>query len=176
MVQEKDKADGWKKFAGLSKPIQIQLVKADYTVIVKCDFGKLSDKIDAGGVGIFVFAPMAVTSAIGAVTQLKLPQDVLAEIEKFIMPGGEDAIVSLGGQLKEEEVGCPACGCKNAKGQKFCKECEAKLDMNCPDCGALLARNTKLCPECGSKVSNKLICQNCNAELATGVLFYPQCG
>lgn len=175
-VQAKDQADGWKKFAGLSKAIQIQLVKADSTVIVNCDFGKWSDKIAAGGVGMFVFAPLAVTSAIGAVTQLKLPKEVLAEIEKFIMSGGVDAVVSLGGQLKEDEVECPACGCKNAKGQKFCKECGAKLGMNCPNCGALLAGNTKFCPECGSPVSNKRICQNCNAELAIGVLFCPRCG
>lgn len=44
-VQAKDQEDGWKKISGLTKAIQVQLMKADNNVIVNCDFGKWSDKI-----------------------------------------------------------------------------------------------------------------------------------
>lgn len=53
--------------------------------------------------------------------------------------------------LNENEVICPACGKKTAKG-KFCMECGASLIAKCAKCGAELPSGAKFCLECGEKV------------------------
>lgn len=175
-VQAKDQDDGWKKISGLTKAIQVQLIKAENNVIVNCDFGKWSDKVGAGAVGMFLFAPLAATAAFGAVKQSQLPNEVFAEIERFIMYGGVSAVVSMGGRLNENEVECPSCGAKNPKGQKFCKECGSKLGKTCPNCGANVDSDTKFCPECGGLVKEEKRCVSCGAKLADSQKFCPSCG
>ena len=76
----------------------------------------------------FLFLPLLLQrAAYGAVKQSRLPEEIFAEIEKFIVYGGNSVVVSMGGRLKENEIDCPVCKAKNPKGQKFCKECGAKL-------------------------------------------------
>ncbi len=53
--------------------------------------------------------------------------------------------------LNENEVICPACGKKTAKG-KFCMECGASLIAKCAKCGAELPTGAKFCLECGEKI------------------------
>ena len=53
--------------------------------------------------------------------------------------------------LNENEVICPACRKKTAKG-KFCMECGASLIAKCAKCGAELPSGAKFCLECGEKV------------------------
>lgn len=175
-VQAKDQDDGWKKISGLTRAIQIQILKADTNAIVTCDFGKWSDKVGAGTVGMFLFAPLAATAAFGAVKQSKLPNEVFDEIEKFIMFGGTSAVVTMGGRINENEIECPNCGSKNPKGQKFCKECGSKLGKTCPNCGAVIDGTTKFCPECGGLIEKANMCINCGAPLAVGQKFCPNCG
>lgn len=175
-IQAKDPEDGWKKFSGLTKAIQVQLIKADNNVIVNCSFGKWSDKVGAGAVGMLLFAPLAATAAFGAVKQSQLPNEILAEVERFIMTGGVSAIVSMGGHLKDDEVECPVCHAKNQKSQKFCKECGEKLGITCPNCGAALDGNTKFCPVCGGLVETVKQCISCGTPLAEGQKFCPSCG
>lgn len=175
-VQAKDHDDGWKKLSGLTKALQVQMLKADNNVIVNCNFGKWSDKVGAGAVGMLLFAPLAATAAFGAVKQSQLPNEVFAEIEKFIMCGGNSVIVSLGSKLKENELECPSCHAKNPKGQKFCKECGAKIGNECPHCGTSIDGNTSFCPACGKSVKTIKTCVNCGAELAEGQTFCPSCG
>lgn len=175
-VQAKEQDDGWKKISGMTKALQVQIMKADTNIVVNCDFGKWSDKIGAGTVGMFVFAPLAVTAGIGAFRQSKLPGEVFDEIEKFIMFGGKSAVVTMGGRLKDNETECPSCGTKNPKGQKFCKECGAKLGITCPSCGAFLTPDSKFCTTCGSPLGEKKRCPQCNAEVEPGKNFCGQCG
>lgn len=175
-VQAKDQEDGWKKISGLTKAIQVQLMKADNNVIVNCDFGKWSDKIGAGAVGMFLFAPLAATAAFGAVKQSQLPNEIFAEIERYIMYGGNSVVLSPGGRLKEDEIECPVCKAKNPKGQKFCKECGGKLGKTCPHCGAAIDQDTKFCPECGGTTTVTNMCINCGAPLEKGQKFCPSCG
>lgn len=175
-VQAKDQEDGWKKFSGLTKAIQVQLIKAESNVIVNCDFGKWSDKVGAGAVGMLVFAPLAATAAFGAVKQSKLPEEIFAEIEKYIMFGGRSAVVSMGSRLGENEIACPHCGGKNPKGQKFCKSCGGKLGRECPQCGAAIDGETRFCPECGAETQTAAVCVRCGAPLAEGQSFCAACG
>jgi len=53
--------------------------------------------------------------------------------------------------LNENEVICPVCGKKTAKG-KFCMECGASLVVKCAKCGAELPTGAKFCQECGEKI------------------------
>lgn len=53
--------------------------------------------------------------------------------------------------LAENEMICPACGKKTAKG-KFCMECGASLILKCSKCGAEIPTGAKFCLECGEKL------------------------
>ena len=53
--------------------------------------------------------------------------------------------------LAENEMICPSCGAKTAKG-KFCSECGASLVKKCPSCGVEVTPGAKFCVECGEKL------------------------
>lgn len=53
--------------------------------------------------------------------------------------------------LAENEMICPNCGKKTAKG-KFCMECGGALVAKCAKCGAELPTGAKFCLECGEKI------------------------
>lgn len=53
--------------------------------------------------------------------------------------------------LAENEMLCPACGKKTAKG-KFCMECGASMILKCAKCGAEIPTGAKFCLECGEKL------------------------
>jgi len=53
--------------------------------------------------------------------------------------------------LNDNEVLCPGCGKKTAKG-KFCMECGAALVLKCVKCGAEIPSGAKFCLECGEKL------------------------
>ncbi|GHS93213.1 hypothetical protein AGMMS50276_03030 [Synergistales bacterium] len=65
---------------------------------------------------------------------------------KFCLECGEKVV-----SLNENEIICPACGVKTAKG-KFCMECGAPLARKCPSCGANVPSGVKFCGECGQKM------------------------
>ena len=54
-------------------------------------------------------------------------------------------------KLQENEMICPHCGQKTAKG-KFCGECGGKLVQKCSGCGADIQPGAKFCLECGTKL------------------------
>lgn len=175
-VQARDRDDGWKKVSGMTKAIQVQILKADNSVVVNCGFGNWSDKVGAGVIGWFIFAPLAVTAIVGSVKQKKLPAEIYAEIERFIMMGGNSVIASVGPMLNAGEVICPNCKTKNIKGQNFCKACGQKLSVTCPNCGSAVDNDTKFCPQCGTAVNLSTNCVNCGAELGPGAKFCSVCG
>lgn len=176
-VQAKDADDGWKKISGMTKAIQIQLLKADNNVVVNCGFGNWSDKVGAGVIGWFLFAPLAVTAIVGTVKQNKLPDEVYAEIERFIMMGGNSVVATVGSRIGDNEVVCPSCQTRNPKGQNFCKQCGGKLVKTCPKCGAAIAdQDSKFCPQCGNAIDAAPVCVSCGNALAEGAVFCSKCG
>jgi len=49
-------------------------------------------------------------------------------------------------------IHCPACGCQNREGTRFCQECGAKLDRAfCVACGGALTPGARFCGACGAK-------------------------
>ncbi|MBQ2663373.1 MAG: zinc ribbon domain-containing protein [Clostridia bacterium] len=179
LVQGKQEADIWKKFSGTDQAITVQMFKAGDILNVTCGFGKWSDKIGAGFVGTFVaFAPLAITAAIGAYRQKKLPSEIFDYMEKFILSGGQSASVGLSGgkMISDNEVVCPNCKTSNPKGQKFCNNCGSKLMKQCPNCGANIADGIKFCPECGASTFVEHNCPNCGTEYKEGQKFCLECG
>lgn len=74
-----------KRFTGLGKALQVQIIPKDRNdVIVNIGMGEWADKIGAAAVGMVLFTPLAITAAIGAYGQNKLPDEILNCIEKFI--------------------------------------------------------------------------------------------
>lgn len=168
----------WKKFTGMSMATQVQIIPAGEMITVNVGAGKWSDKVGAGAVGMLLFAPLAVTSVIGALGQKKLPQEIFDEIEKFILSGGKSISVSLGASkaLKDNEVLCPKCKTPNPKGIKFCNNCGEKLVNECAKCHADVPLGIKFCPECGSSMEKENLCPNCHANVPEGMKFCPECG
>ena len=48
---------------------------------------------------------------------------------------------------------CPKCQHENRNGDKFCRECGAKLPSVCPNCGHELDARDKFCAECGTRLA-----------------------
>ncbi len=70
----------------------------------------------------------------------------VAETAKFCSECGTKIEI-----LAENEILCPVCGKKTAKG-KFCMECGASLIVKCAKCGAEIPTGAKFCLECGEKL------------------------
>ncbi len=150
-VQAKESST-WKKFAGLGKALQVQIIPSGKNeIIVNIGMGEWADKVGAAAVGMIFFTPLAVTAAIGAYGQNKLPSEIFECIEKFIIDSGQK-IRRNGYKNNSAEGRCPACGAINPKGKKFCSSCGKKLIGVCKNCGADIEPGKKFCGECGFPV------------------------
>ncbi|MBR3720290.1 zinc ribbon domain-containing protein [Methanobrevibacter thaueri] len=179
-VQAKEpEGSGWKQLAGMTMAIQVQIVKISDTITVNIGNGKWSDKIGAGAVGMVLFAPLAVTAAVGAYNQKKLPEEIFEHVEKFLLGGGKSVMMNSFGAdaTKEDEVICPNCHSVNDKNTKFCGNCGSPLTSSCPNCGADVAQGAKFCTECGSPMELPAnVCPECGAEVAADMKFCGECG
>ncbi|MBR6068423.1 MAG: zinc ribbon domain-containing protein [Bacteroidales bacterium] len=48
--------------------------------------------------------------------------------------------------------------------------------MKCTKCNAELAEGAKFCPECGAKIEIHIFCANCGTKLGEGAMFCSNCG
>lgn len=178
LVQGKQEADGWKKLSGTDNAISIQMFQAGDILNVTAGFGKWSDKVGAGVLGYFVFAPLAITATIGAIIQKKLPGEIFDFMETFILSGGQSATISLsnGKMICDNDIICRKCKKTNPKGQKFCYNCGTKLTKQCSECGADLEEHIKFCPECGNNVISKNNCPECGTHYNEEQKFCLECG
>lgn len=184
LVQAKQE-DSWKKFMGMDTAIQIQIFKSgDDQIMVNIGSGKWIDKAGAATVGMIVFAPLAVTAAIGAWNQKKLPDELFAFIEQFIISGGQSVTVSMAAEtdVSDDQVVCPNCQAVNNKSAKFCASCGTNLGKECPNCHAQVGLNAKFCPNCGTDLTPKpelpatITCPDCQASVPAESKFCPNCG
>lgn len=76
VVQAKED-DSWKKVAGMSSAIEVQISDTGSGILVNIGNGQWSDKVGAGVLGWFVFAPLAVTAIVGSVQQKSCPEKYL---------------------------------------------------------------------------------------------------
>lgn len=131
-VQAKEESN-WKKVAGMDLATQVQVIQMDSMITVEVGAGKWSDKVGAGAIGMVLFAPLAVTAAVGAFGQKKLPSEIFAFVEQFLMSGGKNVTVSMTINRDSSQVTCPNCRATANKGVKFCPSCGGKLGNECPN-------------------------------------------
>lgn len=181
LVQAKEE-DSWKKIVGMDSAIQVQIFKAgEDQIMVNVGSGKWVDKAGAATIGMVAFAPLAVTAAIGAWNQKKLPDELFEFVEQFILSGGKTVMVSMSASqdIKDGEVICPNCKAVNNAGAKFCVSCGTKLGKECPNCHAAVGLDTKFCPECGTDLNPKpkeVTCPDCQKVVSADTKFCPNCG
>lgn len=182
LVQAKQE-DSWKKVVNMDSAVQVQIFKAgEDQIMVNVGSGKWIDKAGAKAtIGMVAFAPLAVTAAIGAWNQKKLPEELFAFVEQFIMSGGKSVTVSMAASQSahDGEIICPNCKAINAEGAKFCASCGTKLGKECPNCHAQVGLNTKFCPDCGTDLNPKpkeMTCPDCQHVVSADTKFCPNCG
>ncbi len=112
------------------------------------------------GVGLGVMA--GVGNVVGGIVNNSMENAVNQKVEKCpncgnVIPENAKFCLECGTKvekLSENEIICPKCGCKTAKG-KFCSECGAKLQSVCHNCGKELPQDAKFCLECGQRIGGE---------------------
>lgn len=77
------KKGGWRKFVGMNTALNVVCYAHENNTIVKIGAGKWLDKALAGGVGMLLVWPFAITAGFGAYEQMKLPKQLFSHIESF---------------------------------------------------------------------------------------------
>jgi hypothetical protein len=163
----------------MANAIEVQISDTADAYLVNIGNAQWSDKIGAGVIGAFVFAPLAVTAIVGSVKQNKLPGEIFTEIEKFIANGG---ISMYSGQdftkTSEGMQQCPHCHSEIAIGQSFCSKCGGALTVPCKKCGAPMPIGIAFCSNCGTSMNAKqtIVCKMCGKEMEEGSVFCSGCG
>lgn len=167
----------------MDSAVQIQIFQAgDDQVMINVGSGKWVDKAGAATIGMIAFAPLAVTAAIGAWNQKKLPDELFAFVEQFIMSGGQSVTISMAASqdVAADQTVCPSCQAVNPAGSKFCTSCGSKLQKECPNCHQSVELTTKFCPNCGTDLAPKpavdITCPDCQSTVPADSKFCPQCG
>ena len=169
----------WKKFIGMDQALQVQLIPTAGNLTVTVGAGKWVDKAVAMGAGMLIFAPLAVTSAIGGWMQNKLPEQTFDFIEQYIINGGKSAmttdVLPVG---KQGEIKCSSCGALNDENGKFCNGCGFKLRLECPICKSTVQNGASFCSNCGGnlKENKQIKCSECGTIVSDGTKFCQECG
>ena len=146
--------DGWKKFAGMDKAVQIKLTAHEGSLTVDIGAGRWVDKLGAATVGYLIFAPLMITAAIGAIGQEKLPQEIFDFVERLTMLHGQP-VMNIMELVPDAAPVCAVCQSPFPAGARFCPGCGAPLQVKrtCPGCGAEVGQGARFCISCGAKLS-----------------------
>ena len=129
---------------------------------------KWVEKAGIAALGVF-FAPLLVTSGVGAVRQYGLFADIFNFIGSYL---GSDPVESSSttpfsdvfadngegdGSGSSGRIVCPHCGAENRADARFCRKCgrplEEKVRKVCPSCGSEVDPGDAFCPHCGTKLN-----------------------
>src|SRR5262249_8513957 len=75
---------GWRAFVGMQTALNVILYKDGDEITVEIGAGQWLDKASAGVVSLFSLWPLAVTAAIGAWNQMKMPERVFSRVTDFV--------------------------------------------------------------------------------------------
>lgn len=125
----------WKKFAGLGKALQVQVVPSgENEILVHISHRQWADKICTAAVGAFLFTPLIATAAFGTYKQTILSTEIFHCVDKFIvLHCGEEARVSFfnlkckrcNSKIKKRVITYPASNSDDT----------CVIDCACPACG-----------------------------------------
>lgn len=121
-VREKKK---WKKYTGMGVALSVKLSASSDLLVVEFVESKWLDKAAAEAAGLFLFAPLFVTGAIGIYRQSNLHKKILKVINTYV-------------ETNEADI----------------HKC-ADLDFSrkCSHCGAIVESDSEFCNECGGKIN-----------------------
>ncbi len=74
----------WRKLTGMSSALNILLEQDGDRLTVEVGPGQWADRAAMGAAGLFVLWPLAVTAAVGAWSQMKLPEQVFTRVEDYL--------------------------------------------------------------------------------------------
>lgn len=145
--------DGWKKFAGMDKAVQVKLTTHEGYLTVDIGAGRWVDKLGAAAVGYLIFAPLMITAAIGAIGQEKLPQEIFNFVERMTMLRGQP-VMDIMETAPDTAPVCAVCHSPLPAGARFCAGCGAPVQARrtCPGCGAEVGGRARFCSDCGTKL------------------------
>ena len=145
--------DGWKKFAGMDKAVQVKLTVHGERLTVDIGAGRWVDKLGAATVGYLIFAPLMITAAIGAIGQEKLPQEIFGFVERLTMLHGQP-VMDIMDTAPETAHVCAVCRSPLPAGARFCAGCGAPVQARrtCPGCGTEVSEGARFCSDCGTKL------------------------
>ena len=148
----------WTRYIGLDVALDINLTPMDGDLVVEIVPGRWMEKLGIAVVGSIFFQPLLVTSGIGVIRQMAIPQDVFRFIGEYLGTEPVEEVTRTVSEVKNGRI-CPVCGHENREDAKFCSECGAKFEpvqevktVVCPKCGKELTDGEKFCTECGEKI------------------------
>jgi len=78
------KQGGWRQWVGMDTALNIVVDLRGDDLSVEIGAGKWADKAAAGVVSLFVLWPLAVTAAIGAWNQMKMPERIYSRVNELV--------------------------------------------------------------------------------------------
>lgn len=90
MIVQARKGGLWASVAGMAQALTVRLKAWEGGVEVHTGAGKWLDKAAAGGVGWFMFWPLAVTAGVGVYQQAQLGEQLLTFLEHYVREADGD--------------------------------------------------------------------------------------
>ena len=79
-----DASAEWTKYLGMDAAVSVRLSQADGILTVSISFEKWMEKLGIAAVGAVFLQPLLLTTGIGAIRQIMLPQEIFSFIENYL--------------------------------------------------------------------------------------------
>jgi hypothetical protein len=121
-----------RKLTGMDQAITVHMQRVGATTSVTLGQAAWMSKAAGMGIGIFVLAPLIVTSALGIWAQHNLPGRVWKLIDEYAISQATTVGVQVGEMGTplmglQQGVHCPHCGVTNTADSQYCNACGTKL-------------------------------------------------